>query len=89
MRLPEFTAEASLCRPAHYSGCAAGTSRPGTSPVLAQFDYSTFGPDFWAGLAEDHDTCQPPCHRVGILGHCLCPTAAVDTNAPKLAPGIA
>jgi hypothetical protein len=87
MRLPQFTAEVSLYTSSgHYSGFDNSTSRSGT--VMVQFDYSTFDSDYWAGLAEAHDTCQPPCRRTGILGLCLCPTALVDINGPKLAPGI-
>jgi hypothetical protein len=86
MRLPEFTAEASLYKmDENYVGASAASTELGR--VKAQFDYSSFGPEYWAGLATQHDRCQPPC-ELDSFNICRCPIALVNTGGPKLPTGI-
>jgi hypothetical protein len=88
MRLPEFVAEASLYRPSEkYTGFFARASQ-GVSTVVAQFDYSTLGPDYWANVANQYFFCQRPCGR-DKHGNCHCPTVGAPVGGPNLPTGIA
>ena len=59
MRLPQFTAEASLARTSlGYSGLSTWSSRPATDSVIGQIFF--------------HHGCPPGCFRHCFEGHCGC-----------------
>ena len=68
MRLPEFTAEASLRVIGEYAAFATMTGNSGDDSITAQFDYTTISVDTWGWLA--HTSCQPPCQWDGFQCHC-------------------
>jgi hypothetical protein len=81
MRLPEFTAEASLNRASgEYTGFSTGASRPGNSSVVAQYDFSTLGIDYWALVASQRIGCNPPFCSLDSFGRCHCRTAALPVG---------
>jgi hypothetical protein len=82
MRLPEFTAEASLVgMRRNYTGISTKTNRPGTGSVMAQWDFTAFSPDYWAGLATLHHLCPTPfCNYDYVKGQCHCLTAGFHIN---------
>jgi hypothetical protein len=89
MRVPEFTADVSLYQPrGNYAGYSTSAGHAGTDPVIAQFDLSTFGGDYWSGVATQYFFCQPPCGR-DKHGNCLCPRVGAPVGGPLLPPGIA
>jgi hypothetical protein len=89
MRLPKFTAEVSAYNSrGNYAGFPTSAVHPGTSSVVAQFDSTTLGNDYWAWLAGQYFSCQPPCARNG-QGKCHCPRVGAPIGGPLLPPGIA
>ena len=89
MRVPEFTADASLYQSrGSYAGYSTSAGHPGTGPVMAQFDSLTLGLDYWAWAANQYFFCQPPCGR-DKHGNCHCPTVGAPVGGPNLPPGIA
>jgi hypothetical protein len=71
MRLPKFTAEASLYRvTGEYAGLSTGIGRPSNRSVTAQFDFTTVSADTWGWLA--HTNCDSPgCQWDGFRCHCI------------------
>ncbi len=73
MRLPKFTAVASVYKSrGNYAGFSASAGHPGSSAVVAQFDFTKLGNDYWAWLGSQYSFCQPPCAR-DSQGRCCCP----------------
>jgi hypothetical protein len=90
MRLPEFTAEASVYKTyGNYAGYSTSTAHPGIGSVGAQFDVTKLGNDYWAWLGTQHAFCQAPCWRDTYDGNCHCPTVGSPVGGPVLPPGIA
>ena len=89
MCLPKFTAEVSVYKSwGNYAGFSAGVGRSGTGSVVAQFDFTKLGNDYWAWLGSQYSLCQPPCAR-DSQGRCHCPTVGAPAGGPLLPPGVA
>jgi hypothetical protein len=89
MRLPEFTAEASLPRArGNYAGFSVGMSRRDASSITAQFDYSTLVSSYWERLAAALGSCHAPCWLDTVNLKCHCQLDAVNINGPNLSPGL-
>jgi hypothetical protein len=68
MRLPKFTAEASLYKKSvEYAGFSTSASRLGAGLVTAQFLFG--GQEWWGGWWFNH--CPVGCW-LGTDGHCHC-----------------
>jgi hypothetical protein len=84
MRVPEFTAEASLHQPrGNYAGYSTSTGHAGIGSVVAQFDFTTLGNDYWPWLAELYDKCPPPFCKLDSSNHCHCLTDSLNLTNPR------
>jgi hypothetical protein len=90
MRLPKFTAEASLYSTrGYYTALSPSAGRPSSDPVAAQFDYTTIAPDYWPWLAEIYDKCPSPFCSLDSSNRCHCRTSALNTSNPRQTGGVA
>ncbi len=75
MRLPEFTAEASVYRASRlYTGFYTRASQPDASSVTAQQLVGGVDVDFWQGVAQRMIDCKPPFCGYDQNGQCHCTT---------------
>jgi len=74
MRLPDFTAEASLASAkGDYTGCSAAGKNIGGSSVVAEFDFKSLPPSYWGNLGN---RCPPPFCNRDANGRCHCRTVS-------------
>lgn len=73
MRLPEFTAEASLYRASKYFGFSMGAGRPRASSVTPQ-SYFGVDLDYFEWVAFQYFSCLPPLCGRDNRGQCHCLT---------------
>jgi hypothetical protein len=91
MRLPGFTAEASIYSAiATYVGFSTRSSRPNAAPVAPQLITFPTDSDYWGRLASLMARCPPPfCTFDLATGHCYCRTALTNVGGPNLHSGVA
>lgn len=85
MRLPGFTAEASIySATATYAGFSTRSSRPNAAPVAAQLITFPTDYDYWGRLASLMARCPAVCTFDLATEQCYCRTAFTNVGGPDL-----